>query len=113
MATPGCTLRPRPYMLSVRPPAAVRGQACAARPSTADRPQNQETVTRDRQSNARTGDGAKTRPAEPPQPEMPTDNAARVRQRILAIFLPVTAVLYVSCEALDPKGGASQLVCAT
>jgi hypothetical protein len=44
---------------------------------------------------------------------MPTDNAARVRQRILAIFLPVTAVLYVSCEALDPKGGASQLVCAT
>jgi len=59
---------------------------------------------RDRQSNARSGDGAKTRPAEPPQPEMPVDNAARVRQRILAIFLPVTAVLYVSCEALDPKG---------
>ena len=76
---------------------------------------------RDRQSNARTGDGAaapmssarggpsrginsKTRPAEPPPPEMPVDNAARVRQRILAIFLPVTAVLYVSCEALDPKG---------
>ncbi|MGO9502411.1 MAG: hypothetical protein ACLPUO_12725 [Streptosporangiaceae bacterium] len=45
-----------------------------------------------------------TRPAEPPQPEMPAGNAARVRQRILAIFLPVTAVLYVSCEALDPKG---------
>jgi hypothetical protein len=76
---------------------------------------------RDRQSNARTGDGAaapmssarggpsrginsKTRPAEPPPPEMPVDNAARIRQRILAIFLPVTAVLYVSCEALDPKG---------
>ena len=36
---------------------------------------------RDRQSNARTGGGAETRPAEPPQPEMPTDNAARVRQR--------------------------------
>jgi hypothetical protein len=35
---------------------------------------------------------------------MPAGNAARVRQRILAIFLPVTAVLYVSCEALDPKG---------
>jgi hypothetical protein len=35
---------------------------------------------------------------------MPPDNAARVRQRILAIFLPVTAVLSVSCEALDPKG---------
>lgn len=76
---------------------------------------------RDRQSNAHTGDGAAapmssarggpsrginsmTRPAEPPQPEMPAGNAARVRQRILAIFLPVTAVLYVSCEALDPKG---------
>jgi hypothetical protein len=32
------------------------------------------------------------------------DNAARARQRILAVFLPVTAVLYISCEALDPKG---------
>ena len=31
-------------------------------------------------------------------------NAARVRQRILAVFLPVTAVLYISCEALDPRG---------
>jgi hypothetical protein len=30
--------------------------------------------------------------------------AARVRQQILAVFLPVTAVLYVGCEALDPKG---------
>ncbi len=59
---------------------------------------------RDRQSNTRTGDRAKTRPAEPPQPEISAGNAARVRQRILAIFLPVTAVLYVSCEALDPKG---------
>jgi hypothetical protein len=27
-----------------------------------------------------------------------------VRQRILAVFLPVTAVLYISCEALDPRG---------
>lgn len=44
-----------------------------------------------------------TRPAQPPQTEMPVDNAARVRQRILAVFLPVTAVPYVSCEALDPK----------
>jgi hypothetical protein len=50
-----------------------------------------------------------TGPAEPPQPEMPVDNAAQVRQRILAIFLPVTAVLYVSSEALDPKG-TDQLV---
>jgi hypothetical protein len=32
------------------------------------------------------------------------DNAARIRQRILALSLPITALLYVSCEALDPKG---------
>jgi len=32
------------------------------------------------------------------------DNAARTRQRVLAIFLPVTAVLYISAEALRPKG---------
>jgi hypothetical protein len=30
--------------------------------------------------------------------------ATRIRQRILAIFLPVAAVLYISCEALFPKG---------
>jgi hypothetical protein len=30
--------------------------------------------------------------------------SVRARQRILAIFLPVTAVLYVSCETLDPRG---------
>jgi hypothetical protein len=30
--------------------------------------------------------------------------AARVRQQILAVFLPVTAVLYVSAEALNPRG---------
>ena len=30
--------------------------------------------------------------------------AARVRQRVLAVFLPVTAVLYVGAEALDPRG---------
>jgi hypothetical protein len=33
-----------------------------------------------------------------------TDNAARVRLRVLAAFLPVTAALYVGAEALDPKG---------
>jgi hypothetical protein len=38
--------------------------------------------------------------------------AATARQRILAVFLPVTAVLYVSCEALDPKG-TDQLVTTT
>jgi hypothetical protein len=32
------------------------------------------------------------------------DNAARTRQRVLAIFLPVTAVLYVGGEGLSPKG---------
>jgi pimeloyl-ACP methyl ester carboxylesterase len=32
------------------------------------------------------------------------NNAARTRQRVLAIFLPVTAVLYISAEALSPKG---------
>ena len=32
------------------------------------------------------------------------DNAARTRQRVPAIFLPVAAVLYISAEALSPKG---------
>jgi len=32
------------------------------------------------------------------------DNAARTRQRVLAIFLLATAVLYISAEALSPKG---------
>jgi hypothetical protein len=36
--------------------------------------------------------------------EKPAGKAARVRQRILAVFLPITAVLYVSAEALDPRG---------
>jgi hypothetical protein len=31
-------------------------------------------------------------------------SAARVRFRLLAAFLPVTAVLYVGAEALDPRG---------
>lgn len=30
--------------------------------------------------------------------------AVRARQRILAIFLPIAAVLYISSEAIDPKG---------
>jgi len=30
--------------------------------------------------------------------------AARMRQRVLAVFLPITAVLYVGAEALDPRG---------
>jgi len=32
------------------------------------------------------------------------DNAARMRQRVLALFLPLAAVLYISAEALNPKG---------
>ena len=32
------------------------------------------------------------------------DNAARIRQRVLALFLPIAAVLYISAEALSPKG---------
>src|SRR5580692_7508571 len=40
------------------------------------------------------------------------NNAARVRLRLLAAFLPVTAVLYVCCEALNPKG-TDQVVTTT
>jgi hypothetical protein len=32
------------------------------------------------------------------------NNTARARQRVLAIFLPIAAVLYISAEALSPKG---------
>ena len=32
------------------------------------------------------------------------DNAARTRQRVLALFLPIAAALYISAEALSPKG---------
>ena len=32
------------------------------------------------------------------------DNAARTRRRVLAIFLPVTAVLDIGGETLSPKG---------
>ncbi len=40
------------------------------------------------------------------------DHAARMRQRVLALFLPVAAVLYVSAEALNPKG-TDQLIVTT
>jgi hypothetical protein len=40
----------------------------------------------------------------PSRLEKPMDNAARTRQRVLAIFLPVTAVLYIGGEALSLKG---------
>src|ERR1700735_2677261 len=32
------------------------------------------------------------------------DHAAQIRQRVLALFLPVAAVLYIGCEALSPRG---------
>jgi hypothetical protein len=40
------------------------------------------------------------------------DNAARMRQRVLALFLPATAVLYISTEALNPKG-TDQIISTT
>ncbi len=40
------------------------------------------------------------------------DNAARTRQRVLAIFLPATAVLYIGTEALSPKG-TDQMISTT
>jgi len=39
-------------------------------------------------------------------------NAARVRRRLLAAVLPVTAALYVGAEALDPRG-TDQVVTST
>jgi hypothetical protein len=32
------------------------------------------------------------------------DKPSRARLRMLALFLPLTAVLYIGAEALDPKG---------
>lgn len=40
------------------------------------------------------------------------DNAARIRQRVLALFLPVAAVLYMGGEAFSPKG-TDQVVSTT
>lgn len=40
------------------------------------------------------------------------NNAARIRQRVLAVFLPVTAGLYIAGEALSPKG-TDQVVTTT
>jgi hypothetical protein len=36
--------------------------------------------------------------------EVTMDHAARMRLRILALFLPLTAALYAGCEALNPRG---------
>jgi hypothetical protein len=55
---------------------------------------------------------AQTSAAKPPAERLGRHNqmknaagkAARMRQRVLAVFLPVTAVLYVGAEALDPRG---------
>jgi hypothetical protein len=32
------------------------------------------------------------------------DNTARIRQRVLALFLPIAAVLYIGGEAVSPRG---------
>ena len=40
------------------------------------------------------------------------DNAARIRRRVLALFLPLAAVLYIGGEALSPKG-TDQVVSTT
>jgi hypothetical protein len=37
------------------------------------------------------------------------DNAARARQRVLALFLPVTAALHIGAVALDPPGTDQQI----
>ncbi len=34
----------------------------------------------------------------------PMDKTARARQRVLALFLPIAALLYISAEGLNPKG---------
>lgn len=47
---------------------------------------------------------ADTQPGRLHPAEKSADKAARARQQILAIFLPITALLYVSTEALNPKG---------
>ena len=44
------------------------------------------------------------RPGHRPPTENVSGSAARVRLRLLAAFLPVTAALYVGAEAMDPKG---------
>jgi hypothetical protein len=40
------------------------------------------------------------------------DNVAQTRQRILAVFLPLAAVLYMSAEGLNPKG-TDQVITST
>ncbi len=40
------------------------------------------------------------------------DNAARIYQRVLALFLPVAAVLYIGGEALSPKGTDEEVTSA-
>ncbi len=41
-----------------------------------------------------------------------SDHSQRIRQRILAVFLPISAALYVAAEAANPKG-TDQLVQST
>lgn len=39
----------------------------------------------------------------PPMPAI-LDSAARARQRVLALFLPIAAALYIGAKALNPHG---------
>lgn len=40
------------------------------------------------------------------------DNAARIRQRVLALFLPIAALLYIATVAFNPKG-TDQVITST
>jgi hypothetical protein len=40
------------------------------------------------------------------------DNAARIRQRVLALFLPIAALLYIGTVAFNPKG-TDQVITST
>jgi hypothetical protein len=47
-----------------------------------------------------------------PLPEESLDRAGRVRRRVLAIALPITALTYMSAEAFNPKG-TDQVITST
>jgi hypothetical protein len=68
---------------------------------------NPEAASALRKYPSRLNASTQHQPAEESAPtrlEKLMDNAARTRQRVLAIFLPIAAVLYISAEALTPKG---------
>src|ERR1039458_9431317 len=86
-------------------PAAPRIRRCTCTasnfsPAPATNSLAQNTLPAERPRVASTRGGGRL----PSRLEKSMDNAARTRQRVLAVFLPVTAVLYISAEALSPKG---------